>query len=137
MASDRTINLPTGFFHPAPNQCDIFFLHGSVFELKDEILISRVCLRYDHDAGSIFIQPVNDARPTYTSDTSKVRAPMNQCVNESSRPMTCSRVDRDPRCLIDDNAVQVLVQDVQRQRFGSDRRVLRRRNRNHNRVGGT
>src|ERR1051325_9530426 len=68
MAPNRPVNRPARRPEPPPDDRQIFFCHGAIFELVSERAIGAAIFGNDHHAGSVFFEPVDDARPTLTAD---------------------------------------------------------------------
>ena len=76
-----------------------------------------IVFRYDKTSARLFVETVNDSRPFFATDSREGRAMAEQCVDQSVLPMTCARMNDEPRRFIDDNDIFVFEQNLERNRL--------------------
>jgi len=99
MASDGPVDDSSVRHYLAPSKSHIFLVDGAVFKLQHQALVCQHILRSNHHTRSVFVQPVHDTRPAHPADSLKIRTMMQQGVDQSSTPMTRSRMNRDSGAL--------------------------------------
>src|ERR671922_2861846 len=119
-SADRAIDDSLFRFHLAPNQSDVFLLHCAIFELCDEILQCHAVFSDDHDAGSVFIQAVNDSGSALAADSIQLRTMMQKRVDQCASDLTSSRVNDDSGGFVNDNAIRIFPKNLERQFLGSE-----------------
>jgi hypothetical protein len=88
----------------------------------------------DHEQPrGVTVQPVHDPRPAGVLAAGR---PPGERLGQRARPVAARRVHHDPRGLVDDDQVRVLVQHRERRRVGLGRREDRRRRRHDHRLAG-
>ena len=114
--------------HDPPHECDILLFDLAVLELPREFLVCGIVLGDHHHTGRAAIQPVDDARPHLSADAAQIGHVMEQGVDERAGRVAGSRVHDHPRGFVQHSHIRVLVQDLERQRFGgrSHRRDIRK-----------
>jgi len=109
VAADRSIDLATGSDHADHdafiNAADLARLH-----LLDQPGLRLQGLGHHHQAGGVFIQPVNDAGARYVDDVWHV---VQQRIEQRTTGMTGSRVHNQPGRLVDYHDMVVFVDDIQ------------------------
>ena len=96
-----------------------------------------VVLGDHHQSGSIFVQPVDDARPDGAANPLNVGASGQQSIHQSLVGVPWTGVHRKTGRFIDDNYVAVLVYEGQRHPLRHHIGYPRRRNGKRNQIPGT
>jgi hypothetical protein len=84
-------------------------------ELARQLLVRRVVLGDDHDAGRPLVQPMDDARPQLSANAAEIGHVMEQRVDERAPVMPRAWMDDHPRRFVDNDDVRVLEQHLQRE----------------------
>jgi len=82
---------------------DILFVHFPGLELGREKPMGIVVLDHDHETRSVFVEPVDNARPKLASDACEIPAMSEKSVNKRSVGVTGSRVNHHAGRLVDDH----------------------------------
>src|ERR1700722_3985236 len=132
MAAERRVDPAGARVERAPGNREIFANQrpgaAMVGEQRGEPLMRGVGLCDDDQPGSVLVEAMDDAWPPDAADSREARAAMaDQCVDERAGGMSWRGMDEEPRGLVDNGEVLVLVDDSQRHILAEQRRVLRRR----------
>ena len=103
-------------FGRTPNKCEVFAFHAAIAavggELFGQALVGGIILGDHQETGCLLVDAVDDAGTLHPADTGQTIAAMgNQGVDEGASFIACTGVDHQPRRLVDDNEVGVLVDD--------------------------
>ena len=89
-------------------------------ELVGQAVMRRVRFRHDQKPARILVDPVHDTRPFFAADARKVAAEMvQQRIDQCARDRARRGMDDHAGGLVDDDQVRILVNDLQRNRFGN------------------
>ena len=119
MAPDGALDVPRVVARHAPNQRVVDALDAVVLELRRERHVGRVVLGGHQHTGGSAIEPVHDAGTQHAADAGQVGTVVEQRVHQRTARVSGRRVDHQAGRLVDDDQVRVLVQDDERDRFGS------------------
>ena len=67
IAANRGVDAALAPFQLPDQQRQVCFFDGTVFELRLQMAVRFVVFGNQDDAGCVFIQPVDDARPLYSA----------------------------------------------------------------------
>ena len=73
-----------------------------------------IVLGSNDEAGSVLIQPVDDARSPLSADAIQIGAVGQQGIDQRSPGMTQRWVDNHPGWFVHDDEIAILVADIQR-----------------------
>ena len=119
VATDRRID-PSSGLHDPPDQRDVLLLDLAIVELTRQLLMRAVVLGDHHEPGRPSIEPVNDPWPQLAADAAEIGQMVKQRVHQRARPVSRCRVDHHPRRLVQHREIQILVEDLEGQRFRAD-----------------
>ena len=111
----------------APDERDVLLLDFAIVELPRELLVRRVVLGDDHDAGGAPVEAMHDSRPHLTADAAEIRDVMEQRVDERARRMAGAGMHHHPGRLVQHGDVGILMQDFEGQLFAGHFRCGRLR----------
>jgi hypothetical protein len=106
---DGLVDQPGVRGHDAGSQGHVTFGYPAVFYLIGEFLVGVVVLGDHHQSGSIFVQPVDDARPDGAANPLNVGASGQQSIHQSLVGVPWTGVHRQTGRFIDDHYIAVLV----------------------------
>ena len=109
VAADGRLDPPDGGVHRALDECQVGLLDATCLELRHQRLLRRVVLGDDEQPGRVAIQPMDDARARDAGDRAVRPGSRQQPVDQRAAPVSRRRVDDEPRGLVDDEDVGVLV----------------------------
>jgi hypothetical protein len=94
-------------------------------ELARQLLVRRVVLGDDHQAGRPAIESMHDPRSLLAPDPAEIVDVMEKRIDERSARMSGGRMHHHAGRLVDDDEILVLVEDGQRERLRARRRIDR------------
>lgn len=68
---------------------------------------------HDQQSGSVFVQTVDNARPSLGPDASEAPHVVEQGIDQRSRPVSVRRMHHHTRGFVQDNEIIILINDVQ------------------------
>ncbi len=111
----------------APGEGEIGAFEGAraavVGELSREAVMRTVVLRHDDQAAGVLVESVDDAGAAHAADAGQAGTAMgDEGIDEGAAGMAWGRMDHQPRRLVDDDEVVILVSDgegdILRSRYG-------------------
>jgi hypothetical protein len=125
MTANGSINNAAPFLRPAPNDGHIFLPDRPLLELRNQTIKGFPMLGDHHDSGRILIQTVNDARALFSSNPTKVRAMVKKGIDQSPARIPRRRMNDHSGRFVHNDAVFVLMNDIDRKRLGFQQRLAR------------
>ena len=119
-APDASLDLAALLRHPSVDQRDVHFEHLAVAKLVRQAFVRAVVLCDDQQAGSFFVDSMDDARPGTSRLPGQLVEVMHERVRKRARLYPRAGVNDHTSGLADDDQVVVFENDVQRQRFGRE-----------------
>ena len=113
MPPNGEVDHPTVRLDDSPHQGEIHLFDFPLFELIGKGPMGHLSFCHKNQARGVLVQPVDDPRPFYPADASKIRAMVQQCVHQRSREMTGRRMNHHSGWLIDDHHAIVFIHDIQ------------------------
>ena len=122
IAVDRLVDNAVRPVGRAPDKSPIATLKAPapavIGELRGQRPMGPIVLRYDHQAGGVFVEPVHDAGTPHAADAGQALPAMgDQRIDQRAGPMAGRRMDHKAAGLIDDDDIVVLIDDIERDRF--------------------
>jgi hypothetical protein len=129
VAPDRAIDAPLIGAGCASNHRAIYALDRMLVKLLGEVPMSFVALGGNQHTRGSSIQSVDDSRSLHSTNPGQVVAMMKQSVNECSARVSRSGMDNHPGRLVDDDQIFILVENIESNCLGLERRLgeIRRR----------
>ena len=100
MASDLLFDDPRGLAQFSRDKRQINLLDCSRGKLPRQLTMRFVILRNDHATTRLLIQPMDDSRSLFATDSGKRRAMMKQCVDQRVLLMALPAYCREVKCVI-------------------------------------
>ena len=127
MPADRKLNHAAVLGHLAEDDGKIDFANASSGKLTRKMGMRGRVLCDNENAGGVFVQTVNDARPQLAADGPDGRTVIQQGIDQSAGRMAGGRVNDHPGRLVEDDHIVIFVENIQGQRLRFHHRVSRRR----------
>ncbi len=97
-------------------------LHRSRLELPNQLGVRPQSLCHHEKSARVLVEPVHDPGPR---NRCKLRRAVQERIEQRPLPVAASGMNHQARRLVDHQYVVVLIDDVERDRFGAKRRVRR------------
>jgi hypothetical protein len=123
VAADRRLDAAPPRLRPPPDEGFVATLELAAADEVAKSVVGLFAPRDDQQPRRVPVEAVDDARPFRNV---AARDPADEAVDERSRGVAGSRVDDDPRRLVDDEQMFVLVGDSERELLGLELPGLRR-----------
>lgn len=119
VTSDGSFELTGVVLDQSPDDGHIRPAERTVLQLRGECSVAQVVAGDDDEARCAFVEPVNNARTSGTSDGRPVSAPTEKRVYQRAGVVAGRRVNDHPGGLVDDRKVFVFIDHLKRYLLGS------------------
>ena len=110
--ADRLLDVVTVALGHAVDQCQVFFLHAAVLELKSELVVNALVLGDDQEARRVAVEAVDDAGPVFAGQRGKPIEMKLEGVDQGAAPVSSGRMGDHSGRLVDDGQILVFVDDL-------------------------
>jgi hypothetical protein len=127
VAADGALDLSTQRLRQTPDQRLVAAIEVAVGEGRGQGVGGKLGFGYDHDAGSVLVQTMHDARAALGADAGEPGAAMReQRVHQRTVKVARRRMHHQSSGFVEDDKVGVFVQDRERDRLRPRGRLYRR-----------
>ncbi len=109
-----------GEFGATVNDREVLFFYCTFFELCGDFPLRGVIFCYDHDAGGISVEAVDDSRPELSESAGEIVAVKGQGVDQRAVGIAACGMDDHISLFVEDDYIVVFVDDIERNFFGEN-----------------
>jgi len=124
VAADGGLNPPAVGLRVPVHKGQVALPHRAALELPGQSAMGFVGFGHNQQPGGSLVETVDDSGAQHAADPREIAAVVQQRVHQRAAGMARRRVDDQPRGLVDDQKRRVLMENLQRDRFGLHPRGL-------------